>query len=150
MGERNYLQKGYEELTPQQAATELLGHLPPGSKIAIASRGEDYVQSYIDALTERGYHVRTTPSSHTGVQDFCFLLQAQRELVGTMRSTYTRWAALLGRAERVQLYSMDSPWTRQAHGTPDRFPESLQYHWRRPDLKTKIHYRIFSSNATLY
>jgi hypothetical protein len=147
MRERNYLTKGYEELSPKQLATDLIGHLQPGTKIAVASRGDAHIQDYMDALRERGFHVRTTPSDHSGVQDFCFLLRTQRELVGTMRSTYTRWAALLGQAQRVQLYSIDSPWTRQAHGSDD-FITSLHYSWRRPDLQSKIHYRVFSANKS--
>ena len=90
MRERNYLERGYEELSPQRMAQELLGHLPAGSKVAIVSRGEAYVDLYVKALRERSLQVRTTPSDHSGVQDFCFLLQAEREIVGTMRSTYTR------------------------------------------------------------
>lgn len=90
MRERSYLGLGYEELSPQRMAQELLGHVPAGSKVAIASRGEAYVDLYVKALRERGLQVRTTPANHSGVEDFCFLLQAKRELVGTMRSTYTR------------------------------------------------------------
>ena len=148
MRERNYLERGYEELSPKRMAQDLLGHLPTGSKVAIASRGEAYVDLYVKALRERGFQVRTTPSNHSGVQDFCFLLRTQRELLGTMRSTYTRWAALLGQAQRVQLYSMDSPSIRMAQGS-DTFAEDIHYQWKRPELKAKFGYHIFTSNGTL-
>jgi hypothetical protein len=143
MRERNYLERGYEELTPRQLALELLGHLTNGTHVAIASRGDAYVQPFMDALTNRGLLVRRTPPNHTGVQDFCFLLKTKRELVGTMRSTYTRWAALLGQAQKVQLYSIDSEWTRRAHGSEDEFPTNLHYPWKRPGLQSRISYRIF-------
>ena len=90
MKEKSYLGRGYEELSPQRTAQELLGYLPAGTKVAIASRGEAYIDLYVNALRERGLIVRTTPGNHSGVEDFCFLLEAKRELVGTMRSTYTR------------------------------------------------------------
>jgi len=165
MRQRNYLQRGYEELNPHQVAHELLGHLPDGNttRIAIVSRGQAYVDLYKAAMEARGWIVRTTPDDYTGVQDFCFLLQTQRELVGTMRSTYTRWAALLGQAKRVQLYSIDSPSTRKAHfgarGTSSGnnntheeeadFVSTLHYPWKRLELQTKIVYRVFQSNETL-
>lgn len=147
MRERNYLERGYEELNPIRVAEALLGHLAAGSKVVIVSRGEAYVDQYVKALRDRGLQVRTTPNDHSGVQDFCFLLQTERELVGTMRSTYTRWAALLGRAKRVQLYSMDSSSIRIAQGS-DNFTEEIHYRWTRPDLKAKVEYRVFKSNGT--
>lgn len=140
---KHHAEKGYEEIAPKQLANELLAHIPNGTQVAIASRGSDFVQNYPKALTDRGLVPRRTPESHTGVEDFCFLLKVQRELFGTMRSTYTRWAALLGRAKRVHLYSMDSEWTRQAHGNGDDLPGVLHYQWKHPELKSRIQYRVF-------
>jgi hypothetical protein len=148
MRPRNYLERGYEELSPQQAATELLGHLDAGTRIAMTSRGrrdDTHVQDYVNALRERGFIVRQAHANNTGVQDFCFLLRTQRELVGTLRSTYTRWAVLLGQAQRAQLYSIDSAWTRTAHGNDTNFTASLHYAWKNADLQRKILYRVFSS-----
>ncbi|CAB9521056.1 expressed unknown protein [Seminavis robusta] len=147
MRERNFLERGYEELSPSQVANELLGHLPAGTRVAIASRGDSYVQPVVDALHKRGLKVRRTVN-RTGVQDFCFLLQANKELVGTMRSTYTRWAVLLGKAQRAQLYSIDSAWNRKLHGDngSQNFTTQLHYPWKRPKLQQKIRYRVFPSD----
>jgi hypothetical protein len=49
------------------------------------------------------------------VEDFCFLLQA-REVVGNFRSTFVFWAALLGNAENVLLYTIKSPGLKSRFG----------------------------------
>jgi len=148
MRKRNYLGLGYEELSPKRMARELLSHLPANSKVAIASRGEAYIDQYLHAFHEQGLIVRTTPTNYSSIQDFCFLLQAQRELIGTMRSTFTRWAALLGKAQHVHLYSIDSPHTRSAQRV-ETSEERMHYQWKRNELKNKINYHIFASNGTL-
>lgn len=145
MGDRNIYQKGYEEVTPHQVANELLKHLPMGSYVALTARGKDkHVQEYIDILTQQphNFQVRVTPEHHTGVQDFCFLLQTQNELVGGMRSTYTRWAALLGQAKKAHLYSIHKSNTRQAHGNATL---ESHYQWKGEPLKSKIVYHEFAS-----
>jgi hypothetical protein len=148
MNPRNYLERGYEELSPHQVANELLGHLSTGTRIAMVSRGYDaHVQAYLDALQQRGLVVWQTHANHTRIQDFCFLLRAKRELVGTVRSTYTRWAVLLGQAQHAQLYSIDSAFTRNAHGNDTNFTASLHYPWKNSDLQSKIQYRVFSSGS---
>lgn len=86
------------------------------------------VQAHVQALEERGIKVRVLgydledggndaagmarASSHgptSGIHDFCFLLHAQKELVGNYRSTFSFWAAILGKAHRALLYTIHSP-----------------------------------------
>lgn len=80
---------GYEELAPEQVANELFAHLNPGDKVAIASRFSDdfRTQMIVDALEKRQLRVRVT-EPRSGVADFCFLLYAQKELVGTAKSLF--------------------------------------------------------------
>jgi hypothetical protein len=118
---------GYEELSPQQTAQELLGHLPAGSKVAFVSYSRN-VQAYLDEMQQRGLVVRaiTPPPNFPNppLHDFCFLMHAQHELVGLARSTFLLWAALFAvyRVDRdpsappfrVLAYSVDSIHRRQA------------------------------------
>jgi hypothetical protein len=122
---RRALSLGYEELSPQQTAEELLGHLPVGSKVALVSFYKD-ASSYVSALEQRGFFVRRIVSDANStisstLHDFCFLLNTQHELIGLARSTFFAWAALLAahRAAlhgslRVTAYSVDSLHRRRA------------------------------------
>jgi hypothetical protein len=84
----------------------LFGHLQVGDKIAMTTRWHNPLsQAYVDALMARGLNVRIV-TNQTGVQDFCFLQSAQKELVGVAKSTYVRWAAYLGNATRARLYAV--------------------------------------------
>jgi hypothetical protein len=136
---RNYLaelprkgkQKGYEELSPNQTAFELFGHLQPGEKIAMTSRWNNpAAQAYLETLKERGLTVRMI-TNQTGVQDFCFLANAKKELAGMARSTFLEWAAILGNASVSWLYSIDSEDTRKALGDQ----ALMDHQWTNPELK---------------
>jgi hypothetical protein len=92
---------GFEELSPNKTAYELFAHLRPGDKIAITTRfGGKHVEPYVSALNERGLNVRVV-DGQSGTEDFCFLMSAQKELVGTSLSTFSRWAAYLGHMKRA-------------------------------------------------
>jgi hypothetical protein len=107
---------GFQELSPNQAALDLFGHLQPGDKVAIVSRfGMEHVKSYIDALEDRGLQVRLV-TGQSGMQDFCFLMRAEKEMVGMAISTYFMWAALLGNCRNVTAYSVDTDERRQTFG----------------------------------
>ena len=89
LGHANSL--GFAELKPNRTAYELLGHLKRGDKVAITTRFHSPdVQQYVDAMTSRGLQVRVI-TGQKDVEDFCFLLSAQRELVGNVVSTYVKW-----------------------------------------------------------
>jgi hypothetical protein len=107
---------GFQELSPNQTAHDLFGHLNPGDKVAIVSRfGIEHVQQYVDALEDRGLQVRLI-EGQSGVQDFCFLMRAQKEMVGLAISTYFMWAALLGDCRTVTAYSVDTEERRYTFG----------------------------------
>lgn len=100
----------FEEATPYQAANILFRHLKSGDKVAITSRYADdpALAQFVDAFENKGIQVRVVGGGKTDIEDFCFLLQA-REIEGNFRSTFVLWAALLGRAARVVLYTIQSP-----------------------------------------
>lgn len=129
--------KGFEELSPNKTASELFAHLQRGEKVAITTRfGGEHVAPYVSALEQRGIDVRVI-SNQTGVQDFCFLLQSQKELLGTTMSTFAAWAAYLGDTKRVILYQVKGPNTRQ--GMPSSF------NWTHPHLKDRVYLEVFKS-----
>lgn len=99
---------GFEELSPNKTADELFGHLQRGEKIAITTRFGKHAQPYVSALERRGLKVRVI-SNQSDIEDFCFLMSAKKELVGTYKSTYVKWAALLGDMKRAELYDLRYP-----------------------------------------
>lgn len=114
LGELKADKKGFkEELSANKTANELFAHLKPGERVAITTRFEDATaRSYVDALERRGLKVRVI-SGQTGPEDFCFLMSAKKELVGSPISKFFMWAALLGDAKRVRSYAVDSPARRE-------------------------------------
>jgi hypothetical protein len=124
---------GFHEATPIQVAHVLLKHLREGDRVAILSRfGQRHAQAYVDALESRGLQVRFV-SGQSGVQDFCFLRHARKEMVGVALSTYFLWAAYLSNCTRVAAYSIDSARRRDHFG--DAY---LRYQFRHPTLKDRI------------
>jgi hypothetical protein len=100
---------GFEELSPNKTANELFGHLQAGDKVAITSRFTDYRSNpYVDAFHARGIAARIVKGQNPE-QDFCFLLSAQKEMVGVSMSSFAHWASRLGNATVAKLYSVKCP-----------------------------------------
>jgi hypothetical protein len=146
---RNYLRemprkgrlKGYEELSPNQTAHQLFGHLGRGDKVAITTRFDTSAAGpYVEALERRGIQVRVV-TNQTDTQDFCFLMQAQKEMVGLTRSTFFLWAGFLGNCSRVRAYSVDSPDRRQA--VPNVFDH---YNWTNPELQSRVFFELHKAD----
>jgi hypothetical protein len=117
-----------------------MGHLQPGQKVATTTRfaNEPLVQDSINELEKRELQVRLVVNQ-TGVQDFCFLLRAQQELIGVAKSTYARWAAYLGDSRRVQLYALDNP------GSQEFIQQTIKYPWKHPEIQQRIRWPVFAS-----
>lgn len=132
--------RGFEELDPERVASELMGHLSQGQKVAITTRfaNEPIVEKYRVSMQQRGFQVRVV-SNQTGVQDFCFLMHAHQELLGVAKSTFARWAAYLGEAQRVQLYALDGA------GSLEFIQQTMRFPWSHPELKRRIRFPIFTS-----
>jgi hypothetical protein len=129
------------ESSPEQTASQLFGHLQPGEKVAITSRFvNNLTLEYVRALEHRGLQVRVI-SNQTGLQDFCFLKRAQKELVGSSMSTFARWAAILGDAQRVQLYVTDAPgvWIKNKGKFTNPLRSMLDnFTWTNPKVQARI------------
>ena len=128
---------GFEELSPRKISEELLRDLTAGDKVAITSRFVNKaVEDIVDSLSARGIKVRVV-NGQSPEEDFCFLLKAEKELVGFAKSSYVRWAGILGNAALVRMYSVDSPATR-------RISQNLTIHYVNP-LLSRIHFERHNS-----
>ena len=127
---------GFVELDAHRVAHELFGHLQPGDKVAIVSRYETGIQNFIDAFQDRGIQARMIVGQ-TGMQDFCFLRRAQKEVVGTTRSSFFMYAGFLSRAKIVRAYLASAP---------DSTWGDL-YQWTHPTLKARFRYHSFALEA---
>jgi hypothetical protein len=121
-------------------------------------------QAYVDALTARGLIVRIV-TNQTGVQDFCFLQSAQKELVGVAKSTYVRWAAYLGNATRARLYAVvhdnhppsnhndsSSTTTNQTVSTSTDIMDHMtrrqwNYSWTHPELQSRLRLELYETKS---
>eukprot|EP00980_Cylindrotheca_fusiformis_P010684 scaffold2391_cov113-Cylindrotheca_fusiformis.AAC.1 len=107
LSRKSVLEHAFEEVDPKMAAEVLFADSKPGDKVAIVSRFQKYTDGYIKAFRKKGMKARYI-KGQTGVQDFCFLYKAEKELVISARSTFGRWAAFFGQAKRVRLYSLST------------------------------------------
>lgn len=125
----------------------MFGHLEPGDKVAIITRfDEEYAQPYVDALQQHGLQVRVI-QGQTGSQDFCFLMSAQKGMVGIVLSTYFGWAALLSNATRIMAYSIDSDERRNL--TDMTGPVYRYYNWTNPALQNRFLFSLHRPDPSL-
>jgi hypothetical protein len=111
-----------------------------------AKKNNGMVQEYVAALEKRGLQVRVVEQG--GIQDFCFLKKAQKELVGGAVSTFVRWAAFLGDAKRVQFYILDGHGMR-ARAKINKPLSSIfgEFAWSNPQLQSRAHFRLITSET---
>jgi hypothetical protein len=137
---------GFEELSPRRTAEELFSHLQPGEKVAITTRyySEEANNSAVDEivrrLEERGLQVRVVKDQNP-VEDFCFLKSAAKKLVGVQRSSFCKWAALLGNATISRLYVLDQTGLRRRHGYEIVLGRLRS--WENRELKSRIRYELY-------
>jgi len=94
----------YRELDADRIASELLGQLKEGDKIALAGRNikEDAQKNdteafgIVSAIKAKNLTLRFSPGTDP-MEDFCFLTFTEKELIGTSMSTYFILAALWAR-----------------------------------------------------
>ena len=137
---------GFEEMGPNQTARDLFGHLGRGDKVAIVSRFgmSTFEEQFIDALERQGLHVRFV-QGQTGVQDFCFLMHAQKELVGPGKSSFFNWAAILGNATKIRSYRLDTPETRAI----SRGNVRIDYAWKNQNLRGRFTCTMYTIDRAL-
>lgn len=130
---------GFEELSPQQVASDLFANHQPGDKVAIISRFSQGLQGYQEALEAKGLKVRIL-EDQSGIQDFCFLLRAQYQIIGVATSTYSTFAGILGDAKKVRLYSVDSAARRDDSRRFGEFFTSFDY--TNEELKSRFSFEL--------
>lgn len=129
---------GFEELSPRMISEKLLCNLTTGDKVAITSRLVDKpVEDIADLLRARGIKVRLI-NGQLPEEDFCFLKNAEKELVGIAKSSFIKWAGILGDAALVRLYSVDSLATRRI--SPEK---TTLYTYTNPAL-SRIHFEKYN------
>jgi hypothetical protein len=150
MGERQYRYNGFEETSPNKTSNELFGHLNVGDKVAIVAwQATVALRDYVPVLEKRGLQVRVIHQS--GMEDFCFLKKAQKEIAGSAVSTYARWAAFLGDAKRVQFYVLDGHGMRVGieKKTNDCVSSMFEnFSWTNPELKSRVQFKVIKSETT--
>lgn len=107
----------YAEVSPTSLANYALRDHLPGTRVAILSRFHTGLEPYVDALESKNFSVRVI-ANQTGVEDFCFMMKATRELVGFHWTTYFRWASFLSNATMVRFYRIDQSPTRKSSLPP--------------------------------
>jgi hypothetical protein len=125
--------------------------LQPGDKVAITSKhsnNDSSVQRIVQALEEeRGLKVRVIENQFD-FQDFCFLMKAQKELVGMVRSTYVKRASYLSDAKTIRWYVLDNnPGLLRAGHTlgSSNVLQEFNYSWTHPDLQSRIRLELYQS-----
>lgn len=137
---RVYKRLGFWEMGPNRTADDLFGHLKAGDKVAITSRFEAGIQPYVEALQRRGIQARAV-TGQTGVQDFCFLLNAKKELVGTRISTFFLYAAVLGNATLIRNYKVNLQDMPRMHEVLN----STQGRWTRTEMIERYREELYEN-----
>ncbi len=130
-------------MSPIKIAHELFRDKVAGEKIAIVTRIKDsVVLEIVQLLEEHGLQVRVI-EGQSGVEDWCFMKHAQKELVGGAVSSFVKWAAFLGNATITRLYMLDSPMFRRRQDLDFLFTEAT--HLTNSDVGSRIRYEVYRS-----
>jgi len=129
---------GGAELKPQQSAEMLSSALPPETRIALVAgrANRDRIVSYANAFRNHSFRVREI-AGQSAIQDFCFLAHARAGLWGMERSTYARWASLIGGEllKNATIYGVNYP---------GRIKNVTSIVSTNEDLAGRIHYPVFN------
>ena len=132
-------------------------HLGKGDKVVITTRFYDdpILQEHVNALQSRGIQVRVVGGGDNnnikerqGIEDFCFLLHAKKELIGSTRSTFALWAAVLGQAENILLYTIKSPALKFRFGPFIKMFFTGNYTWDLADGKKSLQMVLLPMDRT--
>lgn len=140
MPERRAYDMGFAELSPFKVSNELFRDLEPGDRVQITTRiFNQKARNYAEELAKRGINA-TVVTDQSTMQDFCFLKRAQKEVVGSARSTFVLWAALLGDARRARLYHVDNMGLRKSHTD---FWQRFTYNFTHPKLRDRYTFELY-------
>eukprot|EP00980_Cylindrotheca_fusiformis_P029089 scaffold22714_cov155-Cylindrotheca_fusiformis.AAC.6 len=139
----NAIRLGYEEMDPNMTANHLFANYTSGEKVAIVSRFQQNAGKYMKALNyTKGIEARYI-DNQTGVEDFCFLLKAKREVIAVRESTFATLAAYLGDVKRARLYSLDTP-ERRARGW-----HYFAYSFKNKELRDRLIFENYNTTGEI-
>jgi hypothetical protein len=99
-----YEKKGWRELNANRMMSYYITW-----KVAIVGHFPEKVSNFTYTLLGHGLEVRSI-TNHSGVQDFCFLKSATKEIIGGLKSNFFRIAALLNDSvSKVTIYCLHQP-----------------------------------------
>ncbi len=151
---------GFEELDSDRLVSQVLGHLKPGDKLALAGRNlksdsqynnnnnnNKTTQAYgiVSALEAMNLTLRFTPGTDE-MEDFCFLRRTKKELIGNPASTYFELAAVLAgpSLKLTREYQYVTPELRNKTGSKlDEFRRSVGSNWTHPELRSRIRFEEY-------
>ncbi len=151
--------RGFEQLDKDRIASELLGHLKEGDKIALAGRNlqrdaaDNSTEAYgiVESIKAKNMTVRFSPGT-SGMNDFCFLKSARKELIGTSTSTYTVLASIMAgpSLKRATLYQYVADELVEDARDLTTFHNEVGTNWTHPELQSRIQFKEYFpiTNAT--
>lgn len=148
MPERRAFEMGFAELAPFKVANEVFAHsylqAANSTSVRITTRiFNQKARNYAEALQARGIPASVV-TDQSAVQDFCFLKETKMELVGSARSTFVMWAALLGNVQKARLYHVDNRGLRERH--PD-FWERFTHNFTHPRLRDRVWFELYHADS---
>mmetsp|Transcript_21651 Transcript_21651/g.35794 ORF Transcript_21651/g.35794 Transcript_21651/m.35794 type:complete len:448 (+) Transcript_21651:3-1346(+) len=140
---RKFKKKGFEELSANKTADELLGAATNRDEpITVLSRFASIGTSYVDVLQARGWKNARFLTTETGEQSFCYLMRAQKEMIGYSMSSFASWGAMLGDATKARLYSLKTAERVAVFGEGGCF---FRHNYTNPSLKAKMSFELYKS-----
>jgi hypothetical protein len=140
---RKFKKKGYEELSPKKTRDELLGNATSRNEpITILSRYASTAAPYLEILQASGWTNARFLLTDTGEQSFCYLMRAQKQMIGVSMSSYAAWGAQLGNATKARIYSLRSPERIVVYGDDGCF---FRYNYTTPSLGGKMSFELYRS-----
>eukprot|EP00934_Nitzschia_sp_Nitz4_P005665 Nitzschia sp. Nitz4//scaffold18_size181773//62632//63963//NITZ4_001912-RA/size181773-processed-gene-0.12-mRNA-1//1//CDS//3329540002//5655//frame0 len=129
---------GLVDFGPNQTARDLFGHLQPGDKVVMITRTKNAkADAQMDALRARGLQVRLI-TNQSGVQDFCILLKAKKEVIGLALSTFAFWGSLLGSAQKIHLYVPLGPQILSQYKSEENVRQNVLYNYTHSGIRERL------------
>jgi hypothetical protein len=142
---KKFKKRGYEELSPNKTRDELLKRSASRNDVVtFLSRYASTAAPYLETLQASGWKNARFLLTDTGEQSFCYLIRAQKEMIGVSMSSYAAWGALLGNATKARIYSLKSPERIAVYGDDGCF---FRYNYTTPSLREKMSFEVYRSET---
>ena len=95
------------------------------------------------AFREKGINARIV-SNQTGIEDYCFLTRSEKETIGGVVSTFSRWAMILSPAKSTTFYVSDKmiygQKTKRWDVDPGYSMEVYSYNFTHPRMQSRVRF----------